>query len=48
MFFYKPKEKLALPAGFAKQELKKLGAMGKTERSVMIIISLCLLFWVSN
>ncbi|MGE4310470.1 SLC13 family permease [Desulfovibrio sp.] len=46
MFFYKPKEKLALPAGFAKQELKKLGAMGKTERSVMIIISLCLLFWV--
>lgn len=46
MLLYKPKQKLVLPPGFARQELQRLGPMGKTERSVMIIISLCLLFWV--
>ena len=48
MFLYKPKEKDTLPAGYAAEQLAKMGPMGTKERITMIVIVITLLLWMTE
>jgi len=48
MYFYKPKENDSLPAGYAAEQLAKMGPMGGKERITLIVITLTLLLWMTE
>lgn len=48
MFLYKPKEQDALPAGYAKEQLDKMGPLGGKERITLIVIVVTLLLWMTE
>ena len=48
MYFYHPKEKDSLPAGYAADQLKTMGPMGKKEKIALVVIVLTLLLWMTE
>ena len=47
IFLYKPAEKDALPAGYAADQLSKMGPMDGKERLTLIVIVITLLMWMT-
>jgi DASS family divalent anion:Na+ symporter len=47
-FIYKPDADVRLPAGYAKEQLEKLGPMSRDERVTLIIMLCILLMWMTE
>jgi divalent anion:Na+ symporter, DASS family len=48
IFLYRPEEKDTLPAGYAVEQLKKMGPISRNEKVTLIILVLTLLFWMTE
>ena len=48
IFFWSPKDKLTLPAGYAAEQLKKLGPMTRNEKIVAAVLCSALLMWMTE
>lgn len=48
LFFYKPEEKDALPAGYVGEQLAKMGPMKRNEIVTLVVLVLTLLLWMTG